>query len=162
MSCSVSCGTGTSCSSGCGSNQDLDSIIDSILTRLIEKVEEYDEESVDLLSQYLTQGDYASLCKLNSIWEEFQTTNSTSNYFLLLKFFIKHEIKGILVCFALDSANSFSSFIQIISYSYHCFIGKEEDKGMVEEVHRFIDCINNKLQEYLIFHPNSIINKAIY
>ena len=164
MSCTVSCGT-TSCSS-CelsSNGEDLHAALELILDKIVLGDVQYDEEAVALLSEYITQGDYASLCKLNNLFKSLEVSDRTKDFFILLKLFLKHNIIGILVCFALDHlGDSPLTNPLCFCFFYQASFTMEMRQISFNEIKLLINHVNLKLQEYLAFNPNATINKATY
>ena len=162
MSCTVSCGN--SVCSGCDAenNQDLHSLLIQILDKFIRKEVIDQEEDVTMICQYVTQNDYTSLCKLGSLFLELEKDGRKTDFFLLLKMFLKHQVFGVLVAYALEylaDAPITNSFCCCYAYRDPA---SDAQPSMLKELELLIIHVNMQLETYLVFNPNASLNKAVY
>ena len=86
MSCGASCGS-FQCTSCTATEEHLQ--IESLLDKIILQELNYDDEAIGLLCQYITQGNYSGLCKLNNLFKKLDLTLRIEDFFLILKLFLR-------------------------------------------------------------------------
>ena len=162
MICSSTCNSSSNCPSRFLSSTDAVTV-EEILDKIISKELDYDDEAISLLCSFLTQDNYSSLCKLNQIYRKLQISERLEDFFLLLKLFIRHDIFGILICFAIEYIGDepISNPLSFC-YKYKSSFTAEMRQSFSDEVKLMINHVNLRLREYLVFNSDVKISQASY